>query len=63
MDGAEKYIRLLEKSAQENPSPDADAAVATVKSLLTAGVQAIESKNAPKMSEISARLGALTRGR
>lgn len=63
IDSADKYVRLLEKSARENPSLDADAAVATVKSLLTAGIQAIEAGNAPRMSEISSQLGALTRER
>lgn len=64
LERGEKLSRILERSAQENPSADAEQAVATVKTLLDLGRAAMKSKNAEQMAEVSRRFSQLlTAGR
>jgi len=59
LERGEKYVRLLQKSAEEAPSPDANAAVGAVKSLLDLGRAAFEAKNAESMADVTKRLTLL----
>ncbi|HEX4621977.1 MAG TPA: Hsp70 family protein, partial [Myxococcaceae bacterium] len=59
LEKGEKFALLLQKSAEENPSADASAAVGAVKSLLDLGRIALEAKSAERMAEISKRLSML----
>jgi molecular chaperone DnaK len=59
LEKGEKFALLLQKSAEENPSADASAAVGAVKSLLDLGRIALEAKSAERMAEISKRLSLL----
>ncbi len=60
LDKAERLVRLLEQSAQENPSPAADAAVGQVKSLLAQGRIAIKLADTAQMAEVTRLLERLT---
>ncbi|MEW6435449.1 MAG: Hsp70 family protein [Myxococcota bacterium] len=53
LDKAERLVRLLEKSAEENPSPEADAAVGQVKALLAQGRIAVKVGDAARMAEVT----------
>jgi molecular chaperone DnaK len=53
LDKAEKLARLLAKSAEENKSPEADAAVAGVRSLIDLGRAALKSQDQARMAEIA----------
>jgi molecular chaperone DnaK len=53
LDKAERLVRLLEKSAEENPSPEADAAVGRVKALLAQGRIAVKVGDAAQMAEVT----------
>jgi molecular chaperone DnaK len=58
-DAAEKLARLLEKSAKENPGPQADAAVQRVRTLLEEGRQLAatpESLQPPEAREARSRV-------
>jgi molecular chaperone DnaK len=50
---AERLVQLLEKSAQENPSSQAEAAVGQVRSLLAQGKAAEKSKDVAMMAEVT----------
>ncbi len=63
LDKAERLVRLLEKSAEENPSPEADSAVGQVKALLAQGRVAVKLGDTAQMAEVTRlleRLVALT---
>jgi molecular chaperone DnaK len=53
LDKAERLVRLLEKSAEENPSPEADAAVGRVKALLAQGRIAVKVGDSAQMAEVT----------
>ncbi|MCC6338125.1 MAG: Hsp70 family protein [Myxococcales bacterium] len=53
LDKAERLVRLLEKSAEENPSPEADAAVGRVKALLAQGRIAVKVGDPTQMAEVT----------
>jgi molecular chaperone DnaK len=59
LEKGEKLARLLQKSAEENPSADASAAVGAVKSLLDLGRSALEAKSTERIAEIGKRLSLL----
>ena len=59
LDKAERLVRLLERSAQENPSPGADAAVGQVKALLDQGRAAVRAHDTTAMAEVTRRLVAV----
>jgi molecular chaperone DnaK len=59
LDRAERLARILEKSAQENPSPAADAVVGQVKALLARGRVAARQQDAAQMAEVSRVLESL----
>jgi molecular chaperone DnaK len=58
-DKAERLVRLLEKSAEENPSPEADTAVGQVKALLAQGRVAVRIGDTAQMSEVTRLLERL----
>jgi molecular chaperone DnaK len=59
LDKAERLVRLLEKSAEENPSPEADAVVGEVKSLLAQGRIAVKVGDTTRMAEVTRTLEQL----
>ncbi|MCP3105172.1 Hsp70 family protein [Myxococcus sp. K15C18031901] len=63
LERGEKLARLLQKSAQENPSPEAEAAVGTVQRLLDGGRTALEGKDAAKCAAIARQLTQLLSGK
>ncbi|NTX02637.1 Hsp70 family protein [Myxococcus sp. CA051A] len=63
LERGEKLARMLQKSAQENPSPEADAAVGTVQRLLDGGRSALDSKDAAKCAAIARQLTQLLSGK
>ncbi|QSQ12417.1 Hsp70 family protein [Myxococcus landrumensis] len=63
LERGEKLARLLQKSAQENPSPEAEAAVGTVQRLLDGGRSALDGKDAAKCAAIARQLTQLLSGK
>jgi molecular chaperone DnaK len=63
MERGEKLARLLQRSAQENPSPQSEAAVGTVRGLLEAGRAALEAGDAEQCAQVSRQLIQLLSGR
>ncbi len=59
LDKAERLARLLEKSAEENPSPEADAVVGQVKALLAQGRIAVKVGDTSRMAEVTRMLEQL----
>lgn len=59
LDKAERLVRLLEKSAEENPSPEADSAVGQVKALLAQGRVAVKLGDTVQMAEVTRLLERL----
>jgi molecular chaperone DnaK len=59
LDKAERLVRLLEKSAEENPSPEAMSAVGQVKALLAQGRVAIRLNDTFQMAEVTRLLEQL----
>jgi molecular chaperone DnaK len=59
LDKAERLVRLLERSAEENPSPEADSAVGTVKALLAQGRVAVRLRDTEQMAEVTRLLERL----
>ncbi|MDP2271652.1 MAG: Hsp70 family protein [Archangium sp.] len=53
LDKAERLVRILETSAEENPSPEADAVVGQVKTLLTQGRIAVKLSDTTQMAEVT----------
>jgi molecular chaperone DnaK len=62
LDRGEKLAKLLQRSADENPSPEANAAVASVRSLLDLGRAALKTGSPEQMAEISKRFNKLLTG-
>jgi len=63
LERAEKLARLLQRNAHENPSPEADAAVGTVKSLLDTGKAALQSGNSEQCASVTRQLTQMLSGR
>jgi molecular chaperone DnaK len=59
LEKGEKFALLLQKSAEENPSADASAAVGAVRSLLDLGKVALDARSNERMAEIGKRLSLL----
>ena len=59
LDKAEKLARLLEKSAQENPGPEAEAVVGEVRALLAKGKAALKATDTPAMADVTRTLERL----
>jgi molecular chaperone DnaK len=62
LERGEKLAKLLQRSADENPSPEATAAVASVRSLLDLGRAALRAGSPEQMAEISRRFNKLLTG-
>jgi molecular chaperone DnaK len=54
-----RLVRLLRQSAQENPGPEADAAVANLESLLETGRAALKAHDAERCAQVARQLNAL----
>ncbi|MFP2932428.1 Hsp70 family protein [Pyxidicoccus sp. 3LG] len=63
LERGDKLARMLQKSAQENPSPEAQAAVGTVQQLLDGGRTALKSGDAAQCASIARQLTQLLSGR
>ncbi|NMO21946.1 Hsp70 family protein [Pyxidicoccus fallax] len=63
LERGDKLARLLQQSAQENPSPEAEAAVITVQQLLDGGRTALESGDSARCAAIARQLTQLLSGR
>jgi molecular chaperone DnaK len=59
LDKAERLVRLLERSAEENPSPEAEAVVGEVKALLAQGRVAVKLNDTTQMVEVTRTLEKL----
>jgi molecular chaperone DnaK len=58
---SEKFVRLLQHSAQENPSEEAQAAIARARALLDQGRVALASEDAARMAELRRQIIKLVR--
>ena len=63
LERGDKLARLLQKSAQENPSPEAEAAVVTVQQLLDGGRAALREGDSARCAAIARQLTQLLSGR
>jgi molecular chaperone DnaK len=63
LERGEKLARLLEHSSEENPSEQARAAVANVRSLLESGRAALEAQDAGQCAQVARQLSQLLSGR
>ncbi|HSP78511.1 MAG TPA: Hsp70 family protein, partial [Myxococcaceae bacterium] len=64
LERGDKLARLLQQGAQENPSPEADAAVANLGALLETGRLALEAKDTAQCAQVARQLNQLlTAGR
>jgi molecular chaperone DnaK len=63
LERGEKLARLLKRSAQENPSSEAEAAVVTVLGLLDTGRVALQSGNAEQCAYVTRQLAQMLSGR
>jgi molecular chaperone DnaK len=63
LERGEKLARLLQRNARENPSPEADAAVGTVRSLLDTGRAALQAGNIEQCAMVARQLTQLLSGR
>ncbi|MBN1205168.1 MAG: Hsp70 family protein [Myxococcaceae bacterium] len=63
LERGEKLARVLQRSAQENPSPEAVAAVGTVRSLVDTGRAALQAGDAEQCALVSRQLIQLLSGR
>ena len=59
---AEKLSRVLERGALENPSPEADAAVARLQAMLASGQQALQTGNVEQCATIARQLTQVLSG-
>ena len=59
LDRGEKLVRLLQFTAKENPTPQAQEAVDSAKSLVERGRVALEANDLEQMSEITRRLSRI----
>jgi molecular chaperone DnaK len=58
---SEKFVRLLQHSAQENPSEEAESAIARARALLDQGRAALASEDAARMAELRREIIKLVR--
>jgi molecular chaperone DnaK len=63
LERGEKLAKLLQQSATDNPSEQAEAAVSNVKSLLEAGRTALEAHDVEQCAQVSRQLNQLLSGR
>jgi molecular chaperone DnaK len=63
LERGEKLAKLLQQSATENPSEQAEAAVSNVKSLLEAGRTALDKHDVEQCAQVSRQLNQLLSGR
>ncbi|MDY7230047.1 Hsp70 family protein [Hyalangium rubrum] len=63
LERGEKLARLLQRSARENPSPEADAAVGTVRSLVDTGQAALQAGNLEQCAFVARQLTQVLSGR
>jgi molecular chaperone DnaK len=63
LERGEKLARLLQRSAQENPSPQAEAAVSTVMQLIDTGRLALEAGDSEQCALVTRNLTKLLTGR
>ena len=63
LERGEKLARLLQRSAQENPSPETEAAVSTVRGMLDTGNAALQAGNAEQCVAIARQLTQVLSGR
>ncbi len=63
LERGDKLARLLQRSAEENPGEQAEAAVANVKGLLEAGHAALEAQDAEQCAQVARQLTQLLSGR
>ncbi|MBJ6764595.1 Hsp70 family protein [Myxococcaceae bacterium JPH2] len=63
LERGEKLSRLLQRSAQENPSPEAEAAVGNVQRLLEGGRTALDAGDTAQCARIARQLTQLLSGR
>ncbi|MFL5345682.1 MAG: Hsp70 family protein [Hyalangium sp.] len=63
LERGEKLARLLQHSAQENPSPETEAAVSAVRGLLDTGAAALQAGNAEQCATVSRQLTQVLSGR
>ncbi|MHA7627522.1 Hsp70 family protein [Corallococcus sp. M7] len=63
LERGEKLARLLQQSARENPSPEAESAVGTVQQLLVGGKDALAAGDAAQCALIARQLTKLLSGR
>ncbi|WNG61756.1 Hsp70 family protein [Archangium gephyra] len=63
LERGEKLAKLLQRSAEENPSDEADAAMINVRSLLATGYSALEGRDAEQCAQVARQLTQLLSGR
>lgn len=63
LERGEKLAKLLQRSAEENPSPEAEAAVSTVMQLIDTGRLALEAKDSEQCARVTRQLTKLLTGR
>jgi molecular chaperone DnaK len=63
LERGEKLAKLLQQSATENPSEQAEAAVSNVNSLLESGRTALEAHDVEQCAQVSRQLNQLLSGR
>ena len=63
LERGEKLAKLLQHTAEENPSEQADAAMINVRSLLATGYSALEARDAEQCAQVARQLTQLLSGR
>ncbi|MFY0572104.1 Hsp70 family protein [Archangium lansingense] len=63
LERGEKLAKLLQRTAEENPSDEADAAMINVRSLLATGYSALEARDAEQCAQVARQLTQLLSGR
>ena len=63
LERGEKLARMLQHSATENPSPEANAAVGNMRSLLDTGHAALQASNAEQCANVARQLTQVLSGR
>ena len=63
LERGDKLARLLQRSAEENPGEQAEAAVANVRGLLVSGHAALETQDAERCAHVARQLTQLLSGR
>ncbi|WNG40882.1 Hsp70 family protein [Archangium violaceum] len=63
LERGEKLAKVLQRTAEENPSDQADAAMVNVRSLLASGHAALEARDAEQCAQVARQLTQLLSGR